>query len=187
MAAKKLIPVDVLRQLVRLDPDAGLLYLLPRGPEWFRDHSAATAARWNGHYAGKRACATLSRAGYFHGRILGRSYPASHVIFAMTHGWWPKHQIDHKNGVRNDNRPSNLREATSAQNNLNIGSRRGTSRFCGVSWTSREKKWRAVGTNAQQKDCHIGYFDDETDAALAYDAFAAREHGEFARLNFPLG
>lgn len=31
----------------------------------------------------------------------------------------------------------------------------------------------------------IGYFVDEIEAAKAYDDFVAKEHGDFARLNFP--
>jgi hypothetical protein len=39
----------------------------------------------------------------------------------MAHGRWPEHDIDHRNGVRDDNRLENLREATNAQNTQNHG------------------------------------------------------------------
>jgi len=37
------------------------------------------------------------------------------VAFALMAGRWPERDINHRNGVRNDNRWSNLREATHAQ------------------------------------------------------------------------
>jgi hypothetical protein len=32
---------------------------------------------------------------------------------------------------------------------------------------------------------HLGYFDNEIDAVLAYDRAARKYHGKFAALNFP--
>ena len=47
---------------------------------------------------------------------------------------------------------------------------KGRSRFVGVCWDKREKKWRVrVTDKGEQK--FIGYYDDETAAALAFDAY----------------
>ena len=84
-----------------------------------------------------------------------------------------------------DNQRSNLRVATRSQNKNNQGSRRGSSsRFKGVTWSKASGKWRAYIT-PNGKEQHLGYFTDESSAALAYDFAAARLHGEFAVLNFP--
>jgi Flp pilus assembly pilin Flp len=57
-----------------------------------------------------------------------------------------------------------------------------SSRFRGVSWATRQKKWKAqIGVNGVQK-C-LGYFDDEDAAVRAFDE-AAIEHGMLDRLNF---
>ena len=80
----------------------------------------------------------------------------------------------------------NLRAATRGQNNCNRGkfSSFTTSRFKGISWDRSRKKWQA-GIRRNRRFIRIGYFDDEVEAARAYDEAARKYHGEFARLNFP--
>jgi hypothetical protein len=90
--------------------------------------------------------------------------------------------VDHRNGNGLDNRRSNLRAATSSQNQHNSLSRRGTSIYKGVSW--HIGRW-AAEIMVQRQKVRLGRFRDEVAAALAYDA-AAREYvGEYAALNFP--
>ena len=43
----------------------------------------------------------------------------SRAVWALCHEQWPKDEIDHLNGDRQDNRIENLRECTSSENNLN--------------------------------------------------------------------
>lgn len=94
-------------------------------------------------------------------------------------------EVDHIDGDGLNNRRSNLREATTAQNNRNQQSRAGsTSAYKGVSWCSSRDCWQ-VAIKAEGKARFIGRFHDEMAAALAYDAAAIEAHGEFARLNFP--
>ena len=90
--------------------------------------------------------------------------------------------IDH-NGLNNRN--SNLRNATFTQNCQN--QRRlshKTSKYKGVHWNKRQKKW-AAQIHCNNKKYHLGYFTNETEAALTYDKAARKFHGEFASLNFP--
>ena len=51
-----------------------------------------------------------------------------------------------------------------------------SSRFWGVTWDRRRKKWQARYTDADGKDHHVGYFDDEEEAARAHDQ-AIRDAG----------
>jgi len=43
-----------------------------------------------------------------------------HVVWAVCKGRWPKQQMDHVNGNKQDNRIENLREVSQTENNLNM-------------------------------------------------------------------
>lgn len=96
--------------------------------------------------------------------------------------------IDHANRDKLDNRMSNLRNATKAQNQINAGvSRANTSGYKGVSRAfkdGREKCWSAK-ISKNDKSIHIGMFATAEGAARAYDEAAKKYHGKFAYLNFP--
>ena len=92
--------------------------------------------------------------------------------------------VDHRNGNGLDNRRDNLRLATRSQNSANKRKRKNTSsRFIGVHFDKRSGRWCA-GIKKNAKRYGIDYYDNEIDAARAYDAAAKKFHGEFARLNF---
>ena len=94
-------------------------------------------------------------------------------------------EVDHKLGNGLDNRRINLRAATRSQNEVNKSKRTNTSsKFRGVYWYKRTKKFRAH-IEIQGKNISLGYFVSEFDAARAYDAAAIKHFGEFARPNFP--
>lgn len=95
--------------------------------------------------------------------------------------------VDHKNGDRLDNRRSNMRPATSRQNNCNRKKSAGKSSiYKGVCAWDRHKNgsaWRA-SIRLDGNLTHLGYFRSELDAARAYDSAAIKLFGEFARPNF---
>jgi hypothetical protein len=92
--------------------------------------------------------------------------------------------IDHKNGNGLDNRRRNLRFATQAQNVQNGRAHRdSTSKYRGVCWDLGRRKWSAQ-ICFNHKKTKIGFFDNEIEAAKAYDLKAKELFGEFARLNF---
>lgn len=95
-------------------------------------------------------------------------------------------QVDHVNRDGLDNRRANLRLATRSQNRANSEKRIDglASRFKGVCWERSRGRWMArIGVDGRKR--HLGYFDDEEQAARAYDRAARAQWGEFARPNFP--
>ena len=94
--------------------------------------------------------------------------------------------IDHKNRNPLDNRKGNLRICSRSQNLMNSKKPEWpggtTSRYKGVSWDKQHKKWRAK-IKKDQVMSYLGLFDDEDDAALAYNNAASVMFGEFARPN----
>lgn len=91
-------------------------------------------------------------------------------------------QVDHINGDSLDNRRCNLRLANQSQNAANK-SAMGKSKYKGVCWVARIRKWSAQIKKDGQK-FWLGTFDTEEAAARAYDSAARAMHGEYARLNF---
>lgn len=95
--------------------------------------------------------------------------------------------VDHVNGNGLDNRRSNLRICTRAENLQNRRKHKvGTSRFKGVYLRYKGKKhclWMAR-IFVQGKLNSLGLYRNEEDAAKAYDIAAIAIHGEFALTNF---
>jgi hypothetical protein len=89
-------------------------------------------------------------------------------------------EVDHINGNGLDNRKENLRFARRFENGRNINVVRSKSGYKGVRWESGA--WRA--------DIHgkyLGRFKTPIEAAVAYDNFAIKNYGEFAKTNSQLG
>lgn len=91
--------------------------------------------------------------------------------------------VDHADANKLNNTKENLRTATRTLNNANSKPRTGCSSiFKGVAWVKSYGKWWAY-INRDGKRNHLGYFDSEKDAAIAYNHAAPEVFGQFARLN----
>lgn len=92
-------------------------------------------------------------------------------------------QVDHHNHDKLDNRKCNLRMCTNALNQANTRKRSGTSsKYKGVHWRKDLGKWASRISN-KGKRIYLGYFDNEEDAAKAYNKKAEELWGDFALLN----
>lgn len=94
-------------------------------------------------------------------------------------------QVDHRDRNGLNNQKANLRPCTAQQNQAN--SKKPvtgvTSKYKGVSWHSKARKWYAH-IMISHKRKHLGSFDSEIEAAKAYDAAAVARYGDFANANF---
>lgn len=110
----------------------------------------------------------LSSLGYIIIKIEGRPYKAHRLAWLFVYGDMPNSYIDHINGIRNDNRIINLREASPKQNAQNrfVPSKRNPLKILGVS--NHKLGYQArIGVNG--KSIHIGYFNTIELAKKAYD------------------
>lgn len=106
---------------------------------------------------------------YYLAFIDGHCYLAHRLAWLYVYGYMPKGQIDHINNDGLDNRILNLRDVSHGENQQNRkkSSKGSTSKNLGVSWNSTKNRWVSqIKTNG--KVMHIGYFDTEDLAYLAY-------------------
>lgn len=89
--------------------------------------------------------------------------------------------VDHINGDTLDNRRSNLREATAAENSRNRAPKSDGPGYKGIC-RQQNRRWRAC-IFADGVWRNIGAFATREEAAVAYDVVAMQLHGEFAWLN----
>lgn len=106
--------------------------------------------------------------GYVTVVVFGKAYGAHRLAWFYTHGKWPEHTLDHIDGDKTNNRISNLREATSAENSQNRkrGSKGSASGLIGVTpapfdkWMARiciGGKTKYLGHHLTPEDAHAAY------------------------------
>lgn len=151
---------DTVRALLSYDCTTGVF--------WWRKSGTGRNADLRAGYVNPK--------GYVCIEIQGREYKAHRLAWIYVTGVWPTHEIDHINGVRNDNRWVNLREATiqeQAQNKRR--QKNSTSGYAGVSWHKRKRKWVAyIGHGGRL--IHLGQFDNKLDAVEARTAAKHKLH-----------
>lgn len=118
---------------------------------------------------------SLDIAGYIQVSLgVGCVHKGHRIAWAIHYGKWPVDQIDHINGVRNDNRIANLREVNHQTNcqNIRLGSKSNKSTgFLGV-WRDAKREdgpkvYRAK-IMFQGKQYHLGGFPSAEAAHQAY-------------------
>lgn len=123
---------------------------------------------------------SLGSHGYLVVNLLGSPQLLHRIAWAIVHGEFPRDRLDHINRVRTDNRVSNLRACTHAQNLANSGLRRdNTSGRKGIFWDAKKKLWRAAIT-IEGKQRWLGRRKDPDKAAALYADAALKHYGAFA-------
>jgi len=145
-----MVTQDRVKELLNYHPDTGkLTWRVNKGPA----------------YAG--SVAGYIANGYVRIRIDGKGYLAHRLVWLYTYGQMPKEHLDHINHNRADNRLSNLREVTQAENNRNLSkSKRNTSGITGVSFHKLTGLWVAQ-IQVNSKQIKLGAFGTIEEAAEA--------------------
>ena len=107
--------------------------------------------------------------GYIRLKVSNKGYGAHRLVWLYMTGHFPNNQIDHINGIRNDNRWCNLRDATNSinQQNKRAPMPGNTAGILGVTWENCTGKWRAQ-IKINSKMFTLGRFDDKQAAAECY-------------------
>lgn len=113
-----------------------------------------------------------------------KRYLSHRIIYRMMTGLDPGiNQIDHINGVRHDNRWSNLRLVTVNENQQNVGlQKNNTSGFKGVSWHKKRQCWHgriSVGPERDRKIISVGQHATPESAAAAIRLAREKLHTAF--------
>lgn len=118
----------------------------------------------------RRKVGTCNSEGYLSFHInIGKKrhdYKAHRLAWLYVYGCWPKHEIDHINHNKLDNRIANLRDVTRSANLHNCRSFKTKVYGClGVSFTG--KKWVAK-VSIDNKQIYLGTFTTKEAAHAAY-------------------
>lgn len=156
--------VESLRSVFSIDPDIGALI-----------HRIGTRKSAAGTEAGY-----TNNIGYRQVAFRGSIYSVHRIAWVLYYGVAPDGEVDHINGDRSDNRKSNLRLATSAQNNHNrkLSSRNKTG-IKGVFRVKRGKPWR-VSIGHDRGKYYITQFECFGQAVKHANTMRAKIHSEFA-------
>lgn len=184
--ANQSVTQDYFFKLLDVDFENGTLVWKPRDQSMFKSSRAKNA--WNSKNANKPALNVDHICGYKCGFIERTPYLAHRVIWFMKNGDWPI-ELDHINGLRSDNRLSNLRSVSHKINLKNQRLRKtNTSGHNGVYWFARDQKWMVL-IKVDGVSKFGGYFDRIEDAInrrkdLDYQYGYHENHGKKGELCF---
>lgn len=133
------------------------------------------------YVAGSLAGSVSAVSGYREVWVAGRAYYAHRLAWLHVHGHWPKGEIDHINGKRDDNRLCNLRDVGKRVNGENRwkANRNSQTGLLGVHYVAKLKKYRAEIVVAGTPK-YLGCYQTAQEAHRAYLA-AKRKHHEVRR------
>lgn len=165
-----------LRSMLHYDPETGVFTWLPR-----RDRMGRRNTRFAGKVAGNTYRPPKAKSEYVSICVLNWPFAAHRLAFLYMTGEWPLGQADHEDLNGLNNRWSNLRDATKAQNMSNTSAPK-TNRtgFKGVCFDNGKSRFLAQ-IRHNGKSIFIGRYRTAEEAHAAYCQKATELRGEFAR------
>lgn len=112
--------------------------------------------------------------GYLQLSVLGRRFYVHHAVWFLTHGEWPKQQIDHIDGNKVNNAPDNLRLSNDSHNLKSYAKAHGSVGYRGVYFVKDKRKYMARAM-LNGKQTYIGHYDTPEEAAIARDLKCYKE------------
>ena len=126
---------------------------------------------------------SIDKFGYLRIKFKGKKIAAHRLAWYFVYGELPEKELDHINRIKTDNKISNLRLCTRAENITNTSKRKNcSSEHKGVCWHKRVGKWGA-SVRVNTILIHIGYYNTEIEAAEAYNEKVLQHYGDFAVVN----
>jgi hypothetical protein len=155
------IDADEVRRLLAYDPTTGRFF------------NAVNRRR-----ARKGAPAEIEHnAGYRCVSIGGQKHLSHRLVWLYLHGEWPSGDIDHIDGDKQNNRPSNLRDVPRMVNTQNVRSARANnaSGLLGATFCRQTGRWAST-IRINGVKTHIGRFDTAEQAHAAYMRAKQQHH-----------
>ena len=125
--------------------------------------------RWVDHEPtrNKKPFGGINFYGYKRVFIKKKQYLLHRVAWFLSFGEYPEKEIDHINGIRTDNRLSNLRLSTRSENMRNT-SRGNKNGFVGITKLKTCNRWLVSINTKKRTKRYVGSFECEFKAAMAY-------------------
>lgn len=151
-----MITQDQLKDQLHYSPETGIFTWI-----WVNEYTYNVKV---GDVAGSITTGPDNVAGYWRVMIKGKHHRAHRLAWLYMYGEFPKDQVDHINGIKDDNRIINLRAVDGLTNMKNKSKYKcNKSGFIGIGWHKRDKVW-VSSIRVNTKLIHLGNFKKLSDA-----------------------
>lgn len=165
---EKKLSFEEAKEMFDYNPDTGLLF-------------RKTGSKYMNHIHINSFVGWKTPNGYMRVSVNNFNYNVHRLIWLLMTGKWPEYQIDHINGIRDDNRFCNLREATLSQNSANRIKNKNKS-SCGYKGVFKDKNGWQSRITLHGNQIYLGNYGTPEEAHAAYVAKAKELFGDYTKV-----